>query len=91
LASHFIGNPESTLARIYGCFTVELDGDSSVNLILIENTLANLNGELTLYDLKGSLYKRHSNVSDSFFNFLGSSKKRHKFYQLRRFIYRNGI
>lgn len=32
------GNPESLLCRLYGAFTIDIEGMNSMNLLLMENT-----------------------------------------------------
>ena len=54
-------DPWSLLARIYGVFTVKIEGLAPVNLILMGNTLKKSNPKAKLsylFDLKGSLIKR---------------------------------
>jgi hypothetical protein len=49
------------MARVYGMYTIRISGVSSINLILMENTLGSLmkvGGANRLYDLKGSLVNR---------------------------------
>lgn len=55
-------NQHTLLAKLYGIFTVEIEGISPINLILMENSLGRLEsaGQLhRIYDLKGSLVHRY--------------------------------
>ena len=39
LEEHYLDNPNSLLARIFGVFTVQIKGRQKVHLMLMENTL----------------------------------------------------
>lgn len=59
---HFKNHPESLLARIYGVYKLQMQNYSTVNLLLMGNTLRFAGGKLDLrriYDLKGSRVKRY--------------------------------
>lgn len=51
---------DSFLVKIFGAYTIEIDDDEKVNLILMENLFASLvdNTILRIYDLKGSKHNR---------------------------------
>jgi hypothetical protein len=57
---HIKANPKSLLARVYGIYTVKMDGLKDTNLILMGNTLRwqNRADIARVYDLKGSEYSR---------------------------------
>ena len=58
---HLLNNPDSLIARIYGVFQVKMDGMNPVNLLLMANTIKNLdkNNKITkVFDLKGSRINR---------------------------------
>lgn len=53
----------SLLTRLYGIFTINIAGFSSVHLILMENLFQHMPGMLKQYDLKGSLINRKQKVA----------------------------
>ena len=57
---HFKKYPRSLIARVYGVYTVEMNGYEKVNLILMGNTLRFQNRAdiFRIYDLKGSSFNR---------------------------------
>ena len=58
---HIVYHQYSFIARLYGAFTIRIEGLSPVHLILMENTLGYLEkfgGVDRCYDLKGSLVNR---------------------------------
>jgi hypothetical protein len=57
---HFKKYPKSLLARVYGIYTVKMQGYQMVNLILMGNTLKFQNRAdiHRIYDLKGSTFNR---------------------------------
>lgn len=57
---HYIKNPDSTLARIFGVFTVRTEFMEEVHVMLMENTLRvkNPNKLQYVFDLKGSSVSR---------------------------------
>jgi 1-phosphatidylinositol-4-phosphate 5-kinase len=58
---HIKANPKSLLARVYGIYTVKMQGLKDIHLILMGNTLRwqNRADISRVYDLKGSTYSRH--------------------------------
>ena len=62
-ASHVERNPNTLLAKIYGCYTIAIENIESLNLILIENSFQRLGTPELVYDLKGSIYNRLSTSS----------------------------
>ena len=58
---HFKKYPRSLIARVYGIYTVTMDGYLPVNLILMGNTLRFQNRAdiHRVYDIKGSTFNRH--------------------------------
>lgn len=61
-AEHYRDNKFSLLAKIFGVYTVKLEGTGSVHIMVMENTLQLKNpDELThLFDLKGSWVDRRT-------------------------------
>ena len=60
LSKHFINNPASLLAKIFGVFTIETFRVDKVYVLLMENTLKlNDTNQLShIFDLKGSMVNR---------------------------------
>ena len=60
LFKHFTKYPRSLLARIYGVYTIQMQGYEKVHLMLMSNTLDYENREsvIRVYDLKGSTCDR---------------------------------
>lgn len=63
LAKH----PKSLIARIYGVYTVKMDGQSTVHLMMLANTIRihNKQDYDRQYDLKGSSVNRKIKVNYS--------------------------
>jgi hypothetical protein len=57
---HFLSNPNSLLAKIFGAFTVRKAGMGLVHVMLMDNTMKIKNPKLLkhVFDLKGSTYNR---------------------------------
>ena len=55
-ANHFRRNPHSLLAKIYGVFTVKMEGAGVVHVLMMENTLRIENRMRIkhIFDVKGS-------------------------------------
>lgn len=54
--------------RFYGIYSVNIEGVSSINLVLMENSLSDLEdlgGAKRIYDLKGSLVNRYVRLSSN--------------------------
>ena len=60
LSKHFIDNPSSLLAKIFGVFTIETFRVDKVYVLLMENTLKLHNAKhlSNIFDLKGSMVNR---------------------------------
>lgn len=48
----------SLLARVYGIYTVKIEDQAPVNLIVIENCLLGATNITAIFDLKGSMVNR---------------------------------
>lgn len=63
---HIKSNPKSLISRIYGIYSIDLAGISSVHLVLLENTLEYFpKNNVKLYDLKGSLKNRRTLIDNN--------------------------
>ena len=64
---HFKKYPRSLLARVYGVYTVKMEGYQKVNLIIMGNTLRfqNRADVCRVYDIKGSTYNRFVEIKAS--------------------------
>ena len=60
LSKHFINNPSSLLAKIFGVFTIETFRVDKVYVLLMENTLKLHDAKQlsNIFDLKGSMVNR---------------------------------
>ena len=60
LSEHFINNPNSLLAKIFGVFTIETFRVDKVYVLLMENTLQlhDIDQLRNIFDLKGSTVSR---------------------------------
>ena len=58
---HLRNNPTSLLARIYGIYTVKIDGICAVHLMLMAHTMQVVNPDKVerVFDLKGSTVDRN--------------------------------
>ena len=53
------------IARIYGAYTVDIEGLASIHLVLMENTTSYIPKlRSRMYDLKGSIINRYVNPKD---------------------------
>jgi hypothetical protein len=60
---HFQACPSSLLARIYGIYTVKMQGHAPVHLMMLAHTLKCDMGNIQrIYDLKGSTVKREVQI-----------------------------
>jgi hypothetical protein len=61
---HIKANPKSLLARVYGIYTIKIEGLQDTHLILMGNTLRwqNRADIARVYDLKGSTYGRRDKL-----------------------------
>lgn len=80
---HIKGNPSSLIARIYGLFQVEMEGITPVYLLLMANTIQNIDKSNLIqkvYDLKGSwtnrLVSKNENQTMKDRNFLSCKNAR---------------
>lgn len=57
---HYDQNPNSLLARIFGCFTIQMDKFSPVHVMIMENVIPPVPGyDLNhVFDMKGSEFSR---------------------------------
>ena len=64
---HFKKYPRSLIARVYGIYTVTMEGYLPVNLILMGNTLRfqKITDVHRVYDIKGSTFNRFVKVDAS--------------------------
>ncbi|CAD8087932.1 unnamed protein product [Paramecium sonneborni] len=59
---NYIIKDQTFLAKYYGLYTISIEGFSSIHLLLMENIFLSLPKERIVYDLKGSLVNRKSNI-----------------------------
>jgi phosphatidylinositol-4-phosphate 5-kinase-like protein 1 len=82
---HLKEYPQSLLARVYGIYSLKMEGLKSINIILMGNTLRWQNrGDISkIYDLKGSSFNRHVKLTSQIkststlkdLNFLNTSRE----------------
>jgi 1-phosphatidylinositol-4-phosphate 5-kinase len=77
--------PQSLLARVYGIYTLHMEGLKDINIILMGNTLRwqNRSDISKIYDLKGSTFNREVKLTSKIkatstlkdVNFLNTSRE----------------
>lgn len=62
----YIQESQTLIAKIYGAFTVDIEGLASIHLVLMENTTSYvpIHGR-RMYDLKGSIINRYIDPNDA--------------------------
>lgn len=56
--AYLIENKESLIARIYGIFTVKMEDQAEINILLMGNLFENVKLRESEFDLKGSIINR---------------------------------
>lgn len=66
--NHLLENPKSLLARIYGLYTVQIDEQPSVSLLLMANSTKTVHTDCIrhCFDLKGSLTNRNVKIGKDY-------------------------
>jgi hypothetical protein len=62
---HLTENPDSVISRIYGAYTIRMQGIATVHLMLMANTLRFRNADKIerIFDLKGSTVSREVKIT----------------------------
>ena len=56
--SYLIKNKDSLIARIYGIFTIQMEDQEEVHILLMANLFENVKDRMSEFDLKGSIINR---------------------------------
>jgi 1-phosphatidylinositol-4-phosphate 5-kinase len=62
--NYLINNQDSLIARIYGIFTVHMEDQAEIHILLMGNLFENVNARESEFDLKGSIINRECNHYD---------------------------
>lgn len=56
--AHLKNNPKSLIAKIYGIYTVKMEGLKDVYILLMDNLFLHVQNKISEFDLKGSIVNR---------------------------------
>jgi len=57
--TYLLNNRDSLIARIYGIFTVKMEDQAEIHILLMGNLFENVKNRMSEFDLKGSIINRH--------------------------------
>lgn len=55
---HLKKNPKSLIAKIYGIYTIRMEGIRQVHILLMDNLFLHVRNMVSQFDLKGSVINR---------------------------------